>query len=109
MSRPRVFVTRRIPEVGLERIRAACEVEGRNPDTLALTITVLVDVANGEAAIPETMSMGVSNPVTGTPEQIAAALREYANVGVSHIQIYPFPLTPVGIERLIPVLEILDA
>src|SRR5436309_2922251 len=27
MSRPRVFVTRRIPEVGLERIRAACDAE----------------------------------------------------------------------------------
>src|SRR5205085_3956356 len=26
-SRPRVFVTRRIPEVGLERIRAACDAE----------------------------------------------------------------------------------
>jgi glyoxylate reductase len=27
MSRPKVFVTRRIPEVGLERIRAACDAE----------------------------------------------------------------------------------
>src|SRR5881227_3379529 len=27
MSRPRVFVTRRIPDVGLERIRAACDAE----------------------------------------------------------------------------------
>src|SRR5262245_22368198 len=27
MARPRVFVTRRIPEVGLERIRAACDAE----------------------------------------------------------------------------------
>lgn len=91
-----------------ERIRAACAAEGRDPNSLALTVTVSVDVSNGEGVIPDTKS-GVSTPVSGTPEQIAANLREYADVGVSHIQIYPFPLTPAGIERLVPVLEILDA
>lgn len=91
-----------------ERIRAACADEGRDPESLQLTITVLVDTTNGQIEIPDVISMGAT-PLRGTPEQIAAELRAYAELGVSHIQIYPFPLTPLGIERLQPVLELLDA
>ena len=32
----------------------------------------------------------------------------YAEIGVSHIQFYPDPCTVEGIEKLAPVLEILD-
>ncbi|RIK45422.1 MAG: LLM class F420-dependent oxidoreductase [Chloroflexi bacterium] len=91
-----------------ERIHAACADVGRDPATLELTITVLVDLSNGEAVIPASVGLDSAKPLRGTPEQIAEQLRAYADHGVRHIQIYVFPMTPVGIERLQPVLELLD-
>ncbi len=92
-----------------DRVWAACEAAGRDPATLGLSVAVLVDLTNGESAIPEVMSMGIPNPLKGPPEAIATALRGYAEVGVSHLQVFPFPLSPRGIERFQPVLELLDA
>ena len=42
------------------------------------------------------------------PAEIAAGLREYADAGVSHIQIWLEPNTPAGIEAFARVLEELD-
>jgi probable F420-dependent oxidoreductase len=92
-----------------DRIHAACVAAGRDPATLQLTISVLVDLTRGETSIPASVSPGDATALTGTPEQIADAIRAYEDVGVSHVQVYPFPLSPRGIERFQPVLELLDA
>jgi alkanesulfonate monooxygenase SsuD/methylene tetrahydromethanopterin reductase-like flavin-dependent oxidoreductase (luciferase family) len=87
----------------LAALDAACEVVGRDPSTLERTAAVMVDF-EGAYGRP-----GQEVPsLTGTPEQLAEEMRAYANLGVSHIQLYPDPCTVAGIEALAPMLEILD-
>jgi hypothetical protein len=40
---------------------------------------------------------------------MAEALRTYAELGISHIQILLDPNTPASVEAFAPVLELLDA
>ena len=84
------------------RVDAACEAVGRDPATLERTVSVYIQTA---PYIPVT-DWGTP-PLSGTPEELAAALRAYANLGVSHIQIGLEPQTLAGIDGLIPVLETL--
>jgi probable F420-dependent oxidoreductase len=87
-----------------ESVDAACRAEGRDPATLARTITAFVafDLPN------TTGHPDVKTPLRGTPDEIAAELRAYAAEGISHIQIFLDPMTLAGIEAFAPVLEALD-
>lgn len=82
-------------------IDAACVQHGRDPATLGRTAGVRV------ALLGEQIAGGVE-PLEGTPEQIADALRDYARNGVSHVQIWLTPRTLAGIEAFAPVLAELD-
>ena len=84
-----------------ETIDAACVQHGRDPATLGRTLGLRV------ALLGEHIAGGVE-PLEGTPEQIADALRAFARGGVSHVQIWPTPRTLAGIEAFAPVLEELD-
>jgi alkanesulfonate monooxygenase SsuD/methylene tetrahydromethanopterin reductase-like flavin-dependent oxidoreductase (luciferase family) len=86
----------------LARVDAACAAAGRDPATLERSAAVMVEV--GPHA-PSTMS---SPPLTGTPAELAAALRAYAEVGVGHLQVWLEPATPAGVAAFAPVLEFLD-
>jgi alkanesulfonate monooxygenase SsuD/methylene tetrahydromethanopterin reductase-like flavin-dependent oxidoreductase (luciferase family) len=87
----------------LGELDRACEEVGRDPATLERTAAVMVDFENPYGrpgqAVPS---------LTGTPEELAGEMRAYADLGVSHIQLYPDPCTVAGIEALAPMLEILD-
>lgn len=92
-----------------ERVDAACRAQGRDPSTLARTASVLVDFKN-DPAHPPIYNRPHANPtpITGTPEEIAARLRAFADEGVSHIQVWTSPRTVEGIEKFAPVLAALD-
>jgi hypothetical protein len=47
-------------------------------------------------------------PLRGTPEELAAQLRAYAEVGATQIQVWPEPNTVAGLEAFARVLEALD-
>jgi hypothetical protein len=49
-----------------------------------------------------------TEPIAGSAEEIATALRQYADIGISHVQVWIEPNTIAGIELFAPVLEILD-
>ena len=91
----------------LERVDAACEAAGRDPATLARSATVYVDFTGSAGSASAVNPTGVP-PISGEPEQIADALRRYADLGVSHVQVYTEPLNIEGVERFVPVLEALD-
>ena len=82
------------------KIDAACVEIGRDPATLARTAGVWVD-------LPIAPSRGW-NALTGTPEQIAAGLRTYADAGYSQVQVWLNQQTTEAIEAFAPTLEILD-
>ena len=85
----------------LARVDAACNAVGRDPATLARSAAVIVEVG------PHEPSAMTGPPLTGSPEEIAAGLRAYADAGVSHVQVWLEPNTPAGIEAFAPVLEAL--
>jgi probable F420-dependent oxidoreductase len=78
----------------------ACRAIGRDPATLARTVSVRVAAGDTWAPGPE--------PIHGTPEEIAAAVGAFASEGIAHVQLLPDPFTVAGVEALAPVLEILD-
>lgn len=86
----------------LERVDAACAAVGREPATLERSAAVIVEVGPHK---PSTMT---GPPLKGSPEKIAAGLREYADAGVAHVQVWLEPNTLAGIEAFAPVLETLD-
>lgn len=85
-------------------VDAACAEVGRDPATLARTIAIMVDVAGG-AAIPASMGRGVATPVRGTPAEIAATIRAFAEQNVAHLQLYLLPNTVETIRAFAPVLR----
>jgi probable F420-dependent oxidoreductase len=86
----------------MKQLDNACIDVGRDPSTLSRSAAVKVEV--GEHA-PSTMS---TEPIKGSPEQIAATLRAYADAGLSHIQVWPEPNTVEGVKRFGKVLDALD-
>lgn len=84
-----------------EAVDAACMRHGRDPATLQRTIGVRVTPLGDQIA-------GGVEPLTGTPEQIADAIRTYARDGISHMQIWLVPNDLRGVEAFAPVLEALD-
>ena len=79
------------------RVDAACVEVGRDPATLARTAGVWVE-------LPDQPSRGW-NAVTGSPEEIAAGLRRYADAGFSQVQVWPQTLSVASAEAFAPVLE----
>jgi alkanesulfonate monooxygenase SsuD/methylene tetrahydromethanopterin reductase-like flavin-dependent oxidoreductase (luciferase family) len=86
----------------LERVDAACLAAGREPATLERSAAVIVEVG------PHAPSAMTGPPLTGSPVEIAAGLRAYADAGISHVQVWLEPNTPAGIEAFAPVLDELD-
>jgi alkanesulfonate monooxygenase SsuD/methylene tetrahydromethanopterin reductase-like flavin-dependent oxidoreductase (luciferase family) len=70
---------------------------------LERTVSVQVDLPGAVSARNEQ-----DNPLHGTPETIAAALRGHADQGISHIQVLLNPNTLAAIEAFAPVLALLD-
>lgn len=91
----------------LAHVDAACAAEGRDPKTLSRSFAVFVDL-DGDAPVSSSVNVGGVTPLSGSAEELAATFREYAKVGIDHLQVLVHPMTASGIERLAPVLELLD-
>ncbi len=83
------------------RVDAACASVGRDPATLERTVAVAIDLPDSEIAMPR-------DAITGSPEELAESLREIAEDGVTHVQIWLEPSTLAGIEIFAQTLELLD-
>lgn len=90
-----------------ELVDAACREVGRDPATLGRTLSIMVD-QTGTREIGPSMKPDAAEPLTGSPEEIAAGLRAFAAEGISHLQLYLVPNTLPSIERFGRVLEALD-
>jgi alkanesulfonate monooxygenase SsuD/methylene tetrahydromethanopterin reductase-like flavin-dependent oxidoreductase (luciferase family) len=92
----------RIPEFQAT-VDTACVQAGRDPTSLGRTAAVLLHVSP-EALSLKTVELGDAPALTGTPEDLAAALRAYADAGITHVQLALEPCTPAGLEAFAPVL-----
>jgi len=85
------------------KLLAACQQVGRDPATIELTASVEAHLLwPGEAKPADAAG------VTGTPEEVAGLLREFAQVGVKHLLVSVSPEGVEGIERFSRVIELLD-
>jgi alkanesulfonate monooxygenase SsuD/methylene tetrahydromethanopterin reductase-like flavin-dependent oxidoreductase (luciferase family) len=82
-------------------VDAACRAVGRDPLSLTRTAAIVVNVS-GQDDCP------FPSPLKGTPDQLAAALRSFAQEGIAHVQLLLHPYTLASIEALRPVLHVLD-
>jgi alkanesulfonate monooxygenase SsuD/methylene tetrahydromethanopterin reductase-like flavin-dependent oxidoreductase (luciferase family) len=86
-----------------EVVDAACRDVGRDPATLARTAALKIEVG------PHAPSPMSTDPITGSPAEIADTLRRYAAIGISHVQVWIEPTNLDGIAAFAPVLSLLDA
>lgn len=87
----------------MAKMDGICASVGRDPNTLERSVAVMVDF-EGAYGRP-----GQNVPsLVGSSQDIADELLRYAEIGISHVQFYPDPCTVEGIQKLAPVLDILD-
>lgn len=87
-----------------EMVDAACEEVGRDPATLQRSVSIMVD-QTGTREIGPSMKPEGAEPLTGSPEEIAAGLRAFEAEGIDHLQLYLVPNTIASIERFAGVME----
>ena len=93
-----------------DAIDAACRDVGRDPSTLRRSAALQVNVAgHGRPGDYWVADARVGRALSGSPEELAAALRTYAAAGIGHVQVWLDPNTIAGIEAFAPVLEMLEA
>lgn len=81
MSLPKVFITRKLPSVAVERIAARCEVT-MNPEDVLLPVAQVVEACRKVEAI-----VASGTPVSAEVVEQAPHLRVVANVGVGYDKI----------------------
>lgn len=94
-----------------QAVDGACRKVGRDPTTLRRTVTALVELPDCKAGVPETTwtrLISSFKPITGSPEEIAEALRGFAREGVDHLQVWLEPFNMKAVEAFAAVLERLD-
>ena len=94
-----------------EKVDEACRDVGRDPATMARSVTVLVADPAADPwweRLPTDREQVAIKPLTGGPEETAAALNTYQPEGISHIQICLEPTTCETIEGFARVLERLN-
>jgi probable F420-dependent oxidoreductase len=93
----------RIPSLR-DAVDAACRARGRDPATLGRTVAIRVAVPGQTVSI----RFPGEEPLRGTPDEIAEALRGFAREGIDEVQVWLAPNGPAAVEAFAPVLERLD-
>jgi len=86
----------------IAKLAAACRAVGRDPATIG--ITALIGLW-----FPDLQGIRLRsfvNPLTGTAQEIAAAMRGYAELGVQHIMFQCEPYTAEALRRLTEALQL---
>lgn len=86
-----------------EQLDRICHEVGRDPASIGRSIGAIVEP--GEAKRAEAMGFGVA--VTGSTEQITETIAGFADVGVTRVEVFPYPNTFATLEHLAPVIAAL--
>src|SRR5215467_4992634 len=84
------------------KIEAACRQVGRDPATIDVTPLIGVWFPELRAERPGIFD----NPLTGSAQEIAVAMRGYAELGVKHIIFQYYPYTSEALKRLTEALHV---
>ena len=91
----------------LREVDAICRQVGRDPSTLEKTSAVLVRMPGGAGRVTK-YDEGEIKPLEGSPGEMAARLRDYADLGVAEVELVVDPITEESIRALGAVLAELD-
>ncbi len=86
----------------IAKINATCRDIGRDPATLGITALIGLWFPDLQPKKPRFFD----NPLTGTPHELAAAMRGYAELGVQHIMFQLEPYNPETRQRLTEALHL---
>ena len=86
----------------LARIDAACREVGRDPATLGITALIGLWFPDLQPKQPSFLD----TPLTGTAQELAAAMRGYADLGVQHIMFQCEPYTLQARKLLTEALQL---
>jgi alkanesulfonate monooxygenase SsuD/methylene tetrahydromethanopterin reductase-like flavin-dependent oxidoreductase (luciferase family) len=87
-----------------QKVDAALEAAGRDPETVERTVSLLVDLPTATGR-PSEEKPGLK---AREPEELSAHLASYADAGISHVQLMLDPNTPASIEWAARSVEALD-
>jgi alkanesulfonate monooxygenase SsuD/methylene tetrahydromethanopterin reductase-like flavin-dependent oxidoreductase (luciferase family) len=90
------------------KVDDACRDAGVNPAAIERTMVVLVRTPGSEDRLLGSPGRAASRAISGSHEQIAETLLEFADAGISQIQLVVDPITIESVEWLGGVLEVLD-
>jgi alkanesulfonate monooxygenase SsuD/methylene tetrahydromethanopterin reductase-like flavin-dependent oxidoreductase (luciferase family) len=97
---------------GIGRLRdvvdAACLDVGRDPADIDRTVAVMVHLPGGGGRVQGGYVENPPQPLEGTPETMAEALRAFAREGISHVQLVLDPIDADSIRIVGSVLTELD-
>lgn len=89
----------------MERVDGICGEVGRDPAEVERTAALLVTGPGGAFRNTGAQGERAIAGIGGAPEEIAATLRKFHDVGITHIQIVLDPITPEAVRWLGPVAE----
>ncbi len=92
----------------LADIDAACAAAGREPAAVERTVAMLLGLSGTSGREQGNPERDSAAPFIGTPDETAAVLRAYADLGVSHVQLVLDPITMDSIAEAAAVLAALD-
>ncbi len=78
----------------VELVDRSCEEAGRDPKSLGRSVGVWVEP--GEASIAEEVGLGV--PLSGSVDEIAEAVLDFADIGVTRVELNMIPTSPGAID-----------
>lgn len=88
----------------LGQLDGICAEQKRDPGTLGRSIGVMVETTDDHTA--EESGLGV--PIAGSPEEIAATLRRFAELGVTRVELMLWPNTMAALDAAAPILPLLE-
>ena len=89
------------------RLEAACVEVSRDPEEIEKTAAVYVQVSRGAGRVAGSGDRPRIEPITGSHQEIAARLAEFAELGLHHIQVVLDPIDVAAVEELGEVIRLL--
>jgi alkanesulfonate monooxygenase SsuD/methylene tetrahydromethanopterin reductase-like flavin-dependent oxidoreductase (luciferase family) len=86
----------------LDALLRACETVGRDPETIGRSAGIVVEPTAFTGA-----AEAIGEPVSGSPEAIADALRGFREAGFTQVEILTWPPSMGALEALAPVIALL--